>query len=96
MNLQWVKWVAVFLGVGSVIQLFLDKYAVDYEEGEMAPNRWVCWGTCRPLSGLPEHTFRYVLIKLPSWNWEQSWEGDWRWYQRALWQFAGKWRMTRV
>jgi hypothetical protein len=96
--MRWVIGTAWFIGIGSILQTLADQYAINYSEGERCPDRWICWGKCIPLSGKPEHTFSYLLIRLPFSVWERDWysQNRYRWYWRAWLRFNGKWRQTLV
>lgn len=101
--MHWLWSVACFLGIGSILQELANECAIDYTEGEMVPHRrWITWGMCYSLGRNPAYDFRYVLICLPSWRWEQDIWGrfndadGWRWYQRAFLRFNGHWRETMV
>lgn len=71
------------------------RYDIDQEEGDLLPPRWIAWGTIRCRNpNYSNHDFRYFIVRLPSYEWTQSWHSD-QWVQRALmWFEPSGWRMT--
>lgn len=81
----------------AMVGLFGDLYRrfdVDYMEGDCLPRRWVSWGSCIPMSGIPEHTFRYLHIFLPFSKLAPDYNSDRGdvWHQLVVRMFAGKWK----
>jgi hypothetical protein len=89
-------YLAYATALAAAAQFFSDLYRsfdVDVMEGDLFPRRWVVWGTCLPLSGRSEHTFRYFAMLLPFTKPVMALDMDVevRGQLRIIW-FADKWR----
>ena len=92
----------------SVARDWLKRRDVDFLEFDQLPQpRIACWGTCWPESygrarkDWPAATFRYVLVALPSWSWENvdygHRSGKHRWCRDYLFKFGAEpWRVIKL
>lgn len=89
-----------FLSIGSLLQMFLDRYKINFIEGDLiniAPYRWIYWGTCIPKGGQPHAYFEYALVRLPAWEWSFMDFGRRQgWMQVCLLRFNHRWSVTRM
>jgi hypothetical protein len=88
----YAAWFIAVLAIAEALERWYLSRDIDYEEGGFTPDRMVCWGTCRSLSG--NHDFRYFKLVVPfARDWRVHWSSNsGSWHELIFMRFAGVWR----
>jgi hypothetical protein len=90
-----MAWAVAFISATQIVSDAYRYFDEDYGEGDLVPDKWISWGTCRPLSRLSEHTFRYFHMKLPFAKFKMVYWGEREALcQLVLQKFGGTWRLS--